>query len=137
MAAHFYRIALILNPNYSRSSSRLSRLVELEADPVLAPLKYAAPAEGLRVRYIQALLPKETRDELEEAIDDLFAWFKPSQEAMPKSVAFVIRSVDEVDGNEFAVSIDLEAVNKRDVMVPKGMTFPVKSTNFRGLFPLG
>jgi tetratricopeptide (TPR) repeat protein len=105
-----YRIAQLLNANYYEADEGLDRLggnVETRAIDA-RPLAFAPPAPGLSLTFLELQIdPKAEKDEMEEAIGDLVAWFGGSDKPLPLESHYLKRSVVSVDGRMVGVEAAL------------------------------
>lgn len=129
-SARYYRIADILAPNLFSPQNTLQYIVALQDSPDLPPLAYTPPAAGLTIRYLQVLLPRDTRDEMEKAIDELFDWFSPVEKAEPEMRMIMTRTMEPA-GDAVSIRLRLEAEEGKDSVA---RTLPTGIVTFRGLF---
>lgn len=105
-----YRIAQLLNANYYEADEGLDRLggnVETRAIDA-RPLAFAPPPAGMTIAFLELQIdPKAEKDEMEEAIGDLVAWFGGSDKPLPLESHYLTRSVVSVEGRTVAVDAAL------------------------------
>jgi hypothetical protein len=129
IAANHYRLANLLNANIARARLRLQELAPTEP-PQLPPLAYRAPKPGLRIEYLQALLPIEEQvDEVEAAIMALAGWFKASPKAVPEKLVFISRQTAPRDGDIVDIALSAGAQKNLNLKLPPEVSY------FRGFLP--
>ncbi len=126
------RIAIALNPNLDAFTLYVVELTPDVENPGLPPLVYAPPAAGLEMQFLQTILPRDTRDEMEAAIGDLAAWFKAPPKAPPKAAAFVTRWLNP-DGDDVGIELRLDAQDAMEDYLPPGGQMPQGVLAYRGL----
>ena len=95
-----YRTGQLLNANYYEADDGLDRLGgNVESKAIDArPLAFTLPPVGLSITFLELQIdPKAEKDEMEEAIGDLVAWFGGSDEPLPLESHFLKRSVMAVE----------------------------------------
>jgi len=129
LADRNYRIAVMLNPNLGGSGANQ----RADAAPTLAPLSYATPAPGLQVQYLQVIVPRDTRSEMELAIQDLASWFSPEPKATPIASAFITRTMTTT-GDTVTMAMRVDDQENMDRFLAPGARLPDSVEAFRGLF---
>ena len=127
-----YRIAFALDPNLQRIEYRINEMRQAPSATELPPMAYAPPANGLQIEYLQVILPRETRDEMEVAISDLFNWFAAVERAVPKAAAFIVRTL-QPDGAFIDVDLELEAQDRMEDFLPPGGELPQGVRSLHGV----
>lgn len=131
--AHYYRVGGYIDPN-SRASGLAEYLWPLPDTPVeLPPMEYQPPRTDAPIRYIQTLLPRETRSEMELAIMEIANWFSPEPKAMPKLLSYFTRTVTGHDGDVVASHIDLDRILRVDDSIPRPPVWEFDQLSYRDL----
>lgn len=133
LAAHNFLIAQTIDPNFRVSEGRKNELIQLGQVPALAPLTYNAPRQGLSVQFLQVILPRETRSEMELAIQGIADWFQPAAKAMPEAKAMITRTL-RTDGDRMTVGLKTDAEYNMEKFMAPGAIPPESVETFRGLF---
>jgi tetratricopeptide (TPR) repeat protein len=129
IAANHYRMANLLDANIARARLRLQDLAPTEP-PQMPPLDYRAPEPGMRIEYLQVLLPIEEQvDEMEAAIMELAGWFKASPKAVPEKLVFISRETTPRDGDIVDVALSVGAQKNLKLKLPPKVSY------YRGFLP--
>lgn len=127
-----YKVSQILNANLHLADFRLTTLASVDGEIQLPPMEYEAPAVDKKAKYLQVLLPRDMRDPVTRAIEDLLDWFRPQSKERPTALAMMERTTKRVSGD---LSM-YEQIVTDQLGFPGVNKTPTQITAYRGLFPV-
>jgi tetratricopeptide (TPR) repeat protein len=129
VAANHYQMANLLDANISRAASRKKEGLP-EQPPKLPPLKFRAPDPGLKINFVQALLPKEKQvSDVEASIMALGGWFKAPAKAVPEKLVFISREMSGGGGDIVDIALATGAQKNLKLKIPPNVSY------YRGFLP--